>query len=140
MERSSWQAVFWRVQAPCRHAAGLTEARTPPSLARMEMPSSRSKATGPEMLAGEVVVVLEDDELVRRATERLLRRFGAEVVAGRSAGEVLESLTARGLVPSCIVVDFWLSREENGRSEEHTSELQSLMRNSYAVFCLKKKK
>src|SRR3546814_8910803 len=30
-----------------------------------------------------------------------------------------------------------LSRE--GRSEEHTSELQSLMRNSYAVFCLNKK-
>src|SRR3546814_2660538 len=30
------------------------------------------------------------------------------------------------------------SREE--RSEEHTSELQSLMRISYAVFCLKKKK
>src|SRR3546814_5072617 len=27
-----------------------------------------------------------------------------------------------------------------GRSEEHTSELQSLMRNSYAVCCLKKKK
>src|SRR3546814_3919186 len=27
---------------------------------------------------------------------------------------------------------------ENYRSEEHTSELQSLMRNSYAVFCLKK--
>src|SRR3546814_2957156 len=27
-----------------------------------------------------------------------------------------------------------------GRSEEHTSELQSLMRSSYAVFCLKKKK
>src|SRR3546814_10631680 len=35
-----------------------------------------------------------------------------------------------------------LSRERhcNGRSEEHTSELQSLMRISYAVFCLKKKK
>src|SRR3546814_5395794 len=32
-------------------------------------------------------------------------------------------------------------RERNhGRSEEHTSELQSLMRISYAVFCLKKKK
>src|SRR3546814_1498650 len=29
--------------------------------------------------------------------------------------------------------------EGSGRSEEHTSELQSLMRNSYAVFCLKKK-
>src|SRR3546814_3300135 len=30
--------------------------------------------------------------------------------------------------------------ETGGRSEEHTSELQSLMRFSYAVFCLKKKK
>src|SRR3546814_5188942 len=29
---------------------------------------------------------------------------------------------------------------DQARSEEHTSELQSLMRNSYAVFCLKKKK
>src|SRR3546814_2042214 len=28
---------------------------------------------------------------------------------------------------------------QHGRSEEHTSELQSLMRISYAVFCLKKK-
>src|SRR3546814_2337604 len=31
-------------------------------------------------------------------------------------------------------------RTRRGRSEEHTSELQSLMRISYAVFCLKKKK
>src|SRR3546814_8207747 len=32
-----------------------------------------------------------------------------------------------------------LRRERDARSEEHTSELQSLMRISYAVFCLKKK-
>src|SRR3546814_1286229 len=31
-------------------------------------------------------------------------------------------------------------KNDVGRSEEHTSELQSLMRISYAVFCLKKKK
>src|SRR3546814_9211898 len=31
-------------------------------------------------------------------------------------------------------------QQVEGRSEEHTSELQSLMRISYAVFCLKKKK
>src|SRR3546814_5386128 len=31
-------------------------------------------------------------------------------------------------------------RSQRDRSEEHTSELQSLMRISYAVFCLKKKK
>src|SRR3546814_6598448 len=33
-----------------------------------------------------------------------------------------------------------LTKQHLGRSEEHTSELQSLMRISYAVFCLKKKK
>src|SRR3546814_5713846 len=32
------------------------------------------------------------------------------------------------------------SQDRRRRSEEHTSELQSLMRISYAVFCLKKKK
>src|SRR3546814_9246900 len=32
------------------------------------------------------------------------------------------------------------AQRENERSEEHTSELQSLMRTSYAAFCLKKKK
>src|SRR3546814_2066647 len=41
------------------------------------------------------------------------------------------------------LTDFpkWLAMGYNalGRSEEHTSELQSLMRISYAVFCLKKK-
>src|SRR3546814_8848523 len=42
------------------------------------------------------------------------------------------ALAVRGPAPSC-----W---PEEGRSEEHTSELQSLMRISYAVFCLKKKK
>src|SRR3546814_4974542 len=36
--------------------------------------------------------------------------------------------------------DWSVSRAANERSEEHTSELQSLMRISYAVFCLKKKK
>src|SRR3546814_10554262 len=33
----------------------------------------------------------------------------------------------------------WHAPCNNARSEEHTSELQSLMRISYAVFCLKKK-
>src|SRR3546814_4706083 len=35
---------------------------------------------------------------------------------------------------------FLFLRLPGGRSEEHTSELQSLMRSSYAVFCLKKSK
>src|SRR3546814_1619807 len=38
------------------------------------------------------------------------------------------------------VVAFPMNQRAEDRSEEHTSELQSLMRISYAVFCLKKKK
>src|SRR3546814_10543735 len=38
-----------------------------------------------------------------------------------------------------LVADCSGDMEEGPRSEEHTSELQSLMRISYAVFCLKKK-
>src|SRR3546814_1576617 len=41
-----------------------------------------------------------------------------------------------GAVLACLIGFHALP----ARSEEHTSELQSLMRNSYAVFCLKKKK
>src|SRR3546814_2889647 len=42
---------------------------------------------------------------------------------------------ARKANPRFIALDFGIMR-----SEEHTSELQSLMRSSYAVFCLKKKR
>src|SRR3546814_4232530 len=40
----------------------------------------------------------------------------------------------------CVIGGEQLFRHALDRSEEHTSELQSLMRISYAVFCLKKKK
>src|SRR3546814_9553308 len=39
-----------------------------------------------------------------------------------------------------LVSNGHFTSDTTGRSEEHTSELQSLMRISYAVFCLKKKK
>src|SRR3546814_6306144 len=39
-----------------------------------------------------------------------------------------------------VPIASFLFRRGRTRSEEHTSELQSLMRISYAVFCLKKKK
>src|SRR3546814_4968383 len=41
--------------------------------------------------------------------------------------------------PDCQRGDDIEAERVHGRSEEHTSELQSLMRISYAVFCLKKK-
>ena len=82
----------------------------------MELPSSHPAAASRQCLAGKVIVILEDDELVRRATERLLRRCGADVVAGRTSGEALDALFARGLAASCVVADYWLSGEEIGRA------------------------
>src|SRR3546814_6261006 len=58
-----------------------------------------------------------------------------DYVAGRF---ILEARTLRHDRPYKNYYHF-LYRCEQGRSEEHTSELQSLMRISYAVFCLKKK-
>src|SRR3546814_6711960 len=43
-----------------------------------------------------------------------------------------------GVAP--IALEALIGRQPVDRSEEHTSELQSLMRISYAVFCLKKKR
>src|SRR3546814_4118655 len=59
-----------------------------------------------------------------------------------SLGSLLFGLLL-GLVVAKITAAFWPQRARVRRplkrSEEHTSELQSLMRISYAVFCLKKK-
>src|SRR3546814_3574895 len=63
-----------------------------------------------------------------------------------STGETLEMIAKAALAQfddSDVLRHFWpmvRSQQHLDRSEEHTSELQSLMRISYAVFCLKKKK
>src|SRR3546814_3609464 len=61
------------------------------------------------------------------------------ILGGRSLGSVVTALSA-----GASDMSGWLLMGLPGaiymRSEEHTSELQSLMRISYAVFCLKKKK
>src|SRR3546814_8956766 len=56
----------------------------------------------------------------------------------------IEALDLRNMILACqdwgSLIGLRLVAEVPERSEEHTSELQSLMRISYAVFCLKKKK
>src|SRR3546814_10591554 len=66
--------------------------------------------------------------------------FGSTVICVGSSAAVRPSVATGGQFFRCQVGPERLpSRPSNQRSEEHTSELQSLMRISYAVFCLKKK-
>src|SRR3546814_3929101 len=73
-------------------------------------------------------------------------RLGAGHAAARAqlpqqpsarAGLLLAAAVRRGAAVAAVAP---VPRGLDVRSEEHTSELQSLMRISYAVFCLKKKK
>src|SRR3546814_4805036 len=88
----------------------------------------RPKSAKPKATAEKVV------KEIRRATRR---HFSAEdkiriVLEGlRGDDSIAELCRKEGIAQSLYYT--W-------RSEEHTSELQSLMRISYAVFCLKKKK
>src|SRR3546814_4430190 len=59
---------------------------------------------------------------------------------GRSPGAALGASASRRHGLRLSIVERHRDRLHLRRSEEHTSELQSLMRISYAVFCLKKKK
>src|SRR3546814_10833771 len=91
-------------------------------------------------------------DLIRRLRERgvavrcILTEGGAQfvtplAVAALSEEKVYQHLFS--LTDESEMGHIRLSREADlvvVRSEEHTSELQSLMRISYAVFCLKKKK
>src|SRR3546814_4219791 len=65
----------------------------------------------------------------------------ADALAGVARGRVVRRavrVAALAAVGADLAVDLHVDALD--RSEEHTSELQSLMRISYAVFCLKKKK
>src|SRR3546814_4751694 len=73
----------------------------------------------------------------RRYAPRMLRCLDLKAAAvARPLLDAATAIATKGAVPAA---DDFL-RPHSKRSEEHTSELQSLMRISYAVFCLKKNK
>src|SRR3546814_9256787 len=59
---------------------------------------------------------------------------------GAVVGQALAGIKDRAEQQQFLAGEAVLDFDRPARSEEHTSELQSLMRISYAVFCLKKKK
>src|SRR3546814_3964941 len=76
----------------------------------------------------------------------LFRSEGPPAASMSCSSRVASQLSAETQPPSSrrsssafLTPRFMLEGDAGQRSEEHTSELQSLMRISYAVFCLKKK-
>src|SRR3546814_4089503 len=74
---------------------------------------------------------------VRRLLLDRRHRHDRSALSG-DAGGMTGGLT--GALTGIVTTDLAAVTRGRWRSEEHTSELQSLMRISYAVFCLKKKK
>src|SRR3546814_5303741 len=65
---------------------------------------------------------------------------GVQIDAGHGAAPYPCAIAAKATPAGPQICGDTMRRSsQHGRSEEHTSELQSLMRISYAVFCLKKK-
>src|SRR3546814_4911142 len=85
------------------------------------------------------MICARDEASARSMARRTASRSSntrASVRSSKSAADI--EATLKPLCPSATTSCSATSDES--RSEEHTSELQSLMRISYAVFCLKKKK
>src|SRR3546814_8968376 len=98
------------------------------------------------MRDGDGVLLVQTEQDFRRAVTQQVHdafmqtaeaRAGAQrnVADAQLPQEPCDGITAPLLPARIFAIDNFLHR-----SEEHTSELQSLMRISYAVFCLKKKK
>src|SRR3546814_1299986 len=92
-----------------------------------------------ERLAGKVAVVTGASKGMGRHFVAALVGAGMRVACLARPSEELASL-ADEFGDAVLALPCDVTVSDAVRSEEHTSELQSLMRISYAVFCLKKKK
>src|SRR3546814_1545187 len=87
------------------------------------VPGDRPERFAKAAASGADAIILDLEDSVSLANKEAARSAVADYLSGTR--EVITLVRVNPL---------------DGRSEEHTSELQSLMRISYAVFCLKKKK
>src|SRR3546814_6483080 len=88
----------------------------------------RSRASTGSARRANSASVLQSGSADNDDEDSMLWRSITQLLAQGVSSTHREAIRQKGFSPNCV------------RSEEHTSELQSLMRISYAVFCLKKKK
>src|SRR3546814_2101016 len=84
--------------------------------------------------------LIVDNDVIRSAIEGSKQRIPLGIRS--SPTDEFQPVHGRNLPARAVhrAIPAVPENRRRGRSEEHTSELQSLMRMSYAVFCLKKKK
>src|SRR3546814_2796905 len=105
----------------------------------VEPPAQRTLGAIFEAAVAQVAAQVVGDRAVDPfETDLLLQDMGAVVAQVEAAGNAERVVEAEAIVERDVDPRGVEAREI--RSEEHTSELQSLMRISYAVFCLTKKK
>src|SRR3546814_4332651 len=102
------------------------------SLAACNGSADKSAATGATALPD-----VEVPDLSLATLQDVTRELSSDAYEGRAPGTPGEQKTVDYLIKKFTEAGL---KPGNNSSEEHTSELQSLMRISYAVFCLKKKK
>src|SRR3546814_10556377 len=100
-----------------------------------------AKEHGPRLLASVKALAPAMEELRARAQGILDRLFPEEAEARQFKEElsILDAAMAKGALTTENHRRAVEALRHEFRSEEHTSELQSLMRTSSAVFCMKKK-
>src|SRR3546814_8250733 len=105
--------------------------------------AGESAADAAAPMGGNAVEAAAARESVAAAAEAAPADFEGtmqQVIISLGAGAVRQVVGSNDLETVLAFSPDRLIKAVHDRSEEHTSELQSLMRISYAVFCLKKKK
>src|SRR3546814_6744399 len=94
----------------------------------------------PQKTASTVLVIPASKLTSPRIQYFRLERFSAMTLRTRPLTWLSPAIFVVFCTACAVGPDYHAPADEGDRSEEHTSELQSLMRISYAVFCLKKQK
>src|SRR3546814_4524384 len=122
----AWSSRAWRLSASCcEYLARIEDALRIERL--LELPHDLDGSR--PVLAQQGVALAQADPMFTRAGSANRERVIDHGI-----------VDDRRLLPRGLVVGMENEEDVEIRSEEHTSELQSLIRISYAVFCLKKKK
>src|SRR3546814_2106384 len=127
----------------CSSDLGMAAAAGPGAHAQRAPARRKAGAAGPPN-----VIILITDQTSAGLTKRSGYKFDTSPTLDRLAANGVDFRRAYCTIPACVpsrasmLTGRWPQATRvrmNLRSEEHTSELQSLMRISYAVLCLKKK-